>query len=284
MSYVTSRSRSEATDTAAAVNYPQSIRLLLAVSPYSNYAQGDCDRPRLGLRQSHLAEWEKEAAGSPALLGAIARRYDALGKADLAERCSRITSSFRPTSGHTSCSPPATRNAVTMLAGSTVLEQFLEEGGDPGLDQARIRVQIANHYMQAKSSGTRPALMPTRPRPPAPAWAMICAQDCAEGRKDWAPGRAMGSRSQRTLPDGAGDRWYLAVQADRQGRRPGGRLIAASNGRKPAPAGANLQTLERIAWFYVASGEPKEALPILRQLYQATPSTSAALKRGSSPT
>jgi tetratricopeptide (TPR) repeat protein len=67
-------------------NQPKHARILLAVSPYSSFAMAtliDKDWPG---SQPHLAEWERIAGDSPALHGALGRRYTGLGRIDEAQR------------------------------------------------------------------------------------------------------------------------------------------------------------------------------------------------------
>lgn len=81
-----------ARDLATAMNrdteedQPGRARSLLAVSPYSSFAMATLiDKDWQG-SQPHLAEWERRAGDSPAMHGALGRRYTALGRIDAAQR------------------------------------------------------------------------------------------------------------------------------------------------------------------------------------------------------
>ena len=70
------------------------------------------------------------------------------------------------------------------------LDEFLKKVEDPGLDHAKVRVEIANYYMGLKQWDK------ARPYAEAAAatwagWAMSCAARCAEGEQDWAARRSL---------------------------------------------------------------------------------------------
>ena len=245
-------------------------RLLLAVSPHSQYARGNLIEHDWDRAKSHLPEWEKEAGGSPTLLGAIARRYQAMGKTDDAERL---------LSEYTKLAPD--HWAYEMLAGIykkkgdrarwlAALEQFLEEGGDPGLDQAKVRVELANHYM-SKKQWDKASTYADAAAVTGAGWAMICAQNCAEGRKDWAQAEQWARATSERYPDTSWDRWYTVSSRTGVGDVEAARAFTDQWVSDNAQ-GASPDVADRIASFYLASGQPAKALPIFRQSYASSPS------------
>jgi len=259
------------TDTNASVNYGEAARRLLAVSPRSQYAKAILIEYDPGYAQPHLAEWEKEAVGSPALLGALARVYDKLGKTEEAKRSLEAYIKLSPDAWAYKTLAGIYKKEGNEARWLAVLEQFIEEGGDPGLDQAHIRVDIANHYMQQR------LWEKARPHADAAAqtgagWAMICAQNCAEGRKDWTQAEQWARACSERYPNDAWDRWYmLCLKTGSGGLEPARTL--AQQWILANPQASNADSVARIAWFYLAIGEPKQALMLFRQLYASSPST-----------
>ncbi len=255
-----------------ALDIAASARLLLAVSPHSQYARGNLIEHDWELAKSHLAEWEKEAAGSPTLLGAIARRYQAMGKTDAAERLLAEYIKLSPDYWAFEMLAAIFKKKGDEARWLEVLEKFLKEGGDPGLDQARVRVELANHYMSQKQWDK------ARPYADAAAttgagWAMICAQTCAEGRKDWAQAEQWARATSERYPAEAWDRWYVLCKASGTGDVEAA-FAFTNQWVTDNVQGASPDSLARIASFYVASEEPQKALPIFRQLYASSPSTA----------
>jgi hypothetical protein len=103
-------------------------------------------------------------------------------------------------------------------------------------------------------------------------WAMICAQDCAEGGKDWARAEEWARATSERYPAQQWDRWFILCKQTGQGDDAAASAFTKEWVEANA-SGATSSDLARIAWYYVCTGEPKKALPILCQLYQATPST-----------
>jgi tetratricopeptide (TPR) repeat protein len=245
-------------------------RLLLAVSPHSHYARGNLIEFDWERAKSHLPEWQKEAGGSPTLLGAIARRYQAMGRNDDAERLLAEYIKLSPDYWASEMLAGIFKKKGNEARWLEVLEQFLEEGGDPGLDQAQVRVELANHYMSKKQWDK------ARPYADAAAatgagWAMICAQTCAEGRKDWAQAEQWARATSERYPDISWDRWYTACIRTGVGDVEAAR--AFTNQWVSANAqGASPDVADRIASFYLASGQPAKALPIFHQSYASSPS------------
>ena len=171
-----------ADDHSRAAAYARSGRMLLALSPNSQYAKANLIEHDWEHAKSHLAAWEKESSGSPTLLGAIARRYQAMGKTDDAERllaeyttlCARLLG-LRDAGEYLL----ENRGHARWLA---VLERFLEEGGDPGLDQALVRVSIANYYI-AQKQWEKVTPYAQQAAATGAAWAMICARTAPRAAK-----------------------------------------------------------------------------------------------------
>src|SRR5262249_19571906 len=130
--------------------------------------------------QSQLAEWEQKAGDSPVFIAALGRRYSAMKQPDQARgyleryiRESPETWAFEMLANNYKDQGQTDRWLET-------LERYLAVGEDHGLDDARIRVAIANHFMDLQQW--------ERARPYAEAaaqswaeWAMRCASVATRG-------------------------------------------------------------------------------------------------------
>jgi len=251
------------------VNY---ARLLLGVSPHSRYARGvllEHDWERAG---PHLADWEKDSGDSPALLGALARRYSALGKTDEADRM--LTRYIKLSPEHWAYAMLAgNRKARGDLKGwQAALDEFLESGADPGLEHARVRVEIADHYM---GMGRWEEARPYAEEAAATwaDWAMACAGRCAEGMRDWTQAELWARRRSERYPDTLWAAWYLFCERTGHGDAGAARAFAdqfLEEAGGTAAAGT-------AGYFYWAGGEPKKAFDVFRKAYEATHSAPDCL-------
>ena len=263
-------------------DFARSGHLLLAISPHSQYAKANLIEHDWEHAKSHLAEWEKEASGSPTLLGAIARRYQAMGKTDDAEHCSQVHQVAHSTTGPTRCWPESTqkRQHRHWLA---VLEQFLEEGGDPGLDQATRFGSRSPTTTWPRNSGTRPGPIRRRRGDGSGLGDDLRAQNCAEGRKDWDQAEQWARATSERYPSTAWDRWYTLCAKTGTGDVEAA-LAFTNQWVDENAGGATPVTRSRFATFYLSSGQFKKALPILRQVLRGV-ALNRRLRRspGSSP-
>ena len=194
------------------------------MSPHSQYAKSILIEHDWDRAQPHVAEWEKEASGSPVLLGAIARRYHGLGKTQEAERL--LLQYIKQWPDYWAYEKLAEiyaqeHNSSRWLE---VLERYLEEGSGTAFEQAQVRVVLATYYMRQKQwEKARPYADSAAAT--GAGWAMICAQNCAEGRKDWKEAEKWARELSERYRSEAWDRWYHAVPEDgHRGHRSGVRI------------------------------------------------------------
>ncbi len=154
-----------ADDSSGAVDYARSGRMLLALSPHSQYARANLIEHDWEHAKSHVTEWEKESSGSPTLLGAIARRYQAMGKTDDAERLLAEYTKLRPTTGPTRCWRISTRKKGTPRAGWRSSSVFSRKAATR-VSTRRWFASVSRTTISRRSSGKRPRPMRKRPRRP----------------------------------------------------------------------------------------------------------------------
>jgi tetratricopeptide (TPR) repeat protein len=153
------------------------------------------------------------------------------------------------------------------------LERVLMEE-DTGLDHAQARVELANHFMDqgqwekakpyAEAAGESWA-----------AWAMECAQRCAEGMKDWKRADLWVQRLSERYPDQRLFQWYFFCERTGHGdvqaaRRFTDLYLQAHGGLDPvAPDVRGIYQWVR--------GDLKGAVKSLRQAYKEAPSAGTCV-------
>ncbi len=155
------------------------------------------------------------------------------------------------------------------------LDEFLNKVEDLGLDHARVRVEIANHYMGLKQWDK------ARPYAEAAAqtwaeWAMDCAARCAESEEDWERAETWYSRITERYPDQCWAVWYFFCKRTGRGNLEAARdfveqYVTARAGRpdrlNPEYAGC----------FYWLDGRLEKAKEAFAKAYESNSPVSAAL-------
>ena len=241
---------------------------LLEISPKSQFAKAvfiekDWERAR-----NHIAEWEQDANGSPAILAALAKRYTELGKIEDAQRALPDTSAFPPITGPTSSSPRATRRPATSSAGNPLWRnswQNRRPRADPRPGSSRARQAL--HGVETMGQGMalcrgRGELMGTM--------GDDVRRDCAVARKDWKNAETYAERTSRRYPAQAWPYWYLFCLETGQGDLAAARSFAADylksikdhpDQAAPGPVG----------YFYWMGGDTKNAMIWFRNAYEKAP-------------
>ena len=191
------------------------------------------------------------------LLGAIARRYDALGNTREAERLLLdYVKRWRDSWAYAKLAEIYAKKHDSSRW-LEVLERYLEEGGGPALEQAQIRVVLATYYMSQKQwEKARPYAEAAAAT--GAAWAMICAENCAFGRKDWKVAEKWARTTSERYGSEAWDRWYTLCRKSGTGDIDAAFAFASEWATTSAHESAH-DTLERVAGFYVSSSQLKKA-------------------------
>lgn len=255
-------------------NMPGAARDLLALSPYHVYARATLVAHDWENAKDKFADWQKESGDWPVFLAAMGLHYTGTREFDAARRALE---------GYIQLSPDAW--AYEQLAANfkaegkddrwkETLDAFLTNVEDLGLDHARIRVQLAEHFMALKQW--------EKARPYAEAagetwaeWAINCAARCAEGEKDWGRAETWYSRvTERYTNNWAV--WYFFCKRTGQGnldaaRESVDRYIAANANN------TNINGELFFAYFYWLDGRTDKAKEIFLRAYRQTGSVSPAV-------
>ena len=227
---------------------------ILKVSPFTP-SPGDLDQQGLGRVKDRIPAWEKESGDSPAVLAP----WDGMIHAKEYDDARRILSRYIEVS-------PDVWAYQTLAATSrpqgktdrwqTTLDDFLNKVEDLGLDHAKVRVEIADHYMALKQwDKARPYAEP--PGRPGPDGRWIVRPGGAESEEDWERAETWYSRITERYPDNCWAVWYFFCK--RTGR---GNLDAA---RDFAEQYVAARTAGRISWtrcmpaFLLVDGRPEKA-------------------------
>jgi tetratricopeptide (TPR) repeat protein len=243
------------------------VRLLFAVSPHLPFARAKLSEADWDDAAQRAAEWQKQGRASPSLAAALARRAATHAQLDYVQRFLAHYIGLSPDAWAYEMLAEVYRSRGNDARWLATLEEFLNRGDGPGFDQARIQVRIAEYYMNrgewakaspyADKAGATWAL-----------WAMVCAQRCAEGMKDWKNAELWARRVSVQYPESSWQEWFLFCERTGQGEVKraqafAARHVAAMNGR------AELANPQELGFFYWLSGDRKKALDSFRKAYES---------------
>ena len=196
-------------------------REILKVSPYHPFARAILISKDWDAVKDQVPTWEKESGDSPALLAALGLHYSATKNYDDAQRILSRYIELSPDVWAYQTLAANFKAQGKIDRWQETLEEFLNKVDDLGLDHAKVRVEIADHYMGLKQWDK------AKPYAEAAAqtwagWAMDCAARCAEGEKDWERAESWYSRHHRALSRQFLGCLVFLLQAHGPGQ-PGGR-------------------------------------------------------------
>jgi tetratricopeptide (TPR) repeat protein len=234
-------------------NYSPVARRLLKTSPYSPLARAGVLRFDDKLSEAEAAAWEKEAQ-HPEVFLALARRALARKQPAEAEGYARKAlelSADRDTYRVLAESYKARGDEDKWLA---ALEEFLKDA--PGRDNARVRVEIANHFL-AKKDYHRAQPYAADAAGTGDGSAMLCASRCAEGLEEWADAEEWVRRTAEQFPDVVDVWWYWCLRTGR-GDLPAAEKLVEDHLARVGPPRAAADFL-MTAVRHVAGGRPAKA-------------------------
>lgn len=133
-----------------------------------------------------------------------------------------------------------------------------------GLEHARVRMQIARHYMRLKDWQTALPYAAAAAQTGA-AWAMLGASECYEGVGDMRSAEAyVRATSQRYRNQSA--RWYRWCRRTGEGDAKSAAVPARAYYRSLLKTATNRQ-MEEYAFFLLLENEPNNARPVLQTVY-----------------
>jgi tetratricopeptide (TPR) repeat protein len=253
-----------------ALDQPRIARALLAVSPKSSYAKAVIVEKDWDRAKPHLADWERDASSAPALLAAFAKRYNDLGKIDLARRALLRYIQFSADYWAYELLAKTCKDQGDLEQWQATLEEYIAKAEDHALDHARVRVELANHFMGLKQWEKAWPFAKAAAESGAQ-WALMCAERCAEAKEDWKEAGRYAEAVSKRYGKAGWFQWFLFCKRTGHGDVESARVHAETylqtidlTPQKAAPG--------PIGHFYWLCGDAKQAMPWFRKAYQASPS------------
>lgn len=222
--------------------------------------------------QKLAPEWVKDCQ-HPTVLRAIGSKYLAMGRTDDAERCLKQSLALSADlATYRKLADVYKAQGKTALWLQT-LEEFLKQP-DPGLDHARVRVDIAHYYMMKNEYQKAQPYAEAAAQTWA-AWAMFCAADCYAGLGDAAKGEMWIQRVSERYDDWR-FAWYFWCLRSGKGDIRAARQLAE---QKIRLLGDKLSADDRanLAVFYLTAKRPDKATELFEAGYRQNPAESLAL-------
>jgi tetratricopeptide (TPR) repeat protein len=229
---------------------------LLAVSPYSPAAIAELSASDWAAIEPRAGELEKSLGHQPPVLRALGKRYLELKRLDDAERCLKAEVEL------------ASDFSATRLLAQVYLERGDEKKWqatleaslkfeDVGLAHEEVRVELARHFMKlGKWDEAEP--FAARAAESWASWAMACARDCYEGKRDWEKAELWQQRISERY-DGEQIEWFFWCKRNQKGNLRGAAALAEQYFKELAPRATAVDDQKR-GVFYALTGRPKEAL------------------------
>ncbi len=251
---------------------------LLDFSPHSPFAMNllinnDWDRA-----EPRVAGWLERAGDSAGLLGALGWRYTELGRVDEAQPLLERYIRLSPDAWAYEAIAKNSKAKGDLARWQSTLDDYLANVEDYRLDHARVRVEVANHFMKEGEWAK------ARPYAEAAAqswagWAMACAVRCDEGLEDWDRAELWIRRVSERYPNGSWPDWYIFCKRTGRGDAEAARdyceqYLATYGDRR------DLVGEEPIGFFRWASGSPEKARDAFRKGYEINAKEARAVVNG----
>ena len=240
--------------------------VLLKISPYSAFAMANLIEHDWENSASEVASWKEKVRDDPTLLGALGKKYVELKKFDEAEKCLARYVEQSPDPWAIEALADCFLARGDGARWKATLDDYIANTEDAGLEHARVRVKIADdlmkngHYAEAWPYAQAAASTWA-------SWAMTCAQNCAEGLKNWQIAEGYARASAERYPGSMWTVWF--VFCERTGH---GDIAAARAWTKELSAGllenSELSTddLILISFVQILCGDKAIAAQALRRI------------------
>ena len=249
---------------------------ILMLSPENPYAMSHLIEMDWEAVQPRIADWEKKHRDFLPLVGSLGRRYSVLKQY---EKGNKFLERYIAESPEHWAYERLAKNFfeqgdITHWLGT--LDRYLAAGEDHGLDHAKVRVEIANYYMDkgmwAKAQPYAESAAETWA-----GWAMQCAVRCYEGMQDWERAEQWVRRLSERYPNSSLRAWLKFCKRTGHGDLAAAQALAAQFGADvgdPAPAEVadRAQPTDPLQAGYSAwlQGSTKEAIDNMRKAYEST--------------
>jgi tetratricopeptide (TPR) repeat protein len=235
---------------------------LVIISPYSPIGVATLIDVNWASAIKHQPEPEKYHAEHPEVLVALGKHTADEKRLEDAERLIAAAIKKSPDQASYAALAAIYESLGQMDRWKATLDAFLAEE-DPGLDHARVRVEIARYYMGRKEFDLALPYAEGAANTWA-GWAMECAAECAEQMQDWDRDELWYQRLSERYPRSA-MAWYFFWARTGHGDRD-----AASELMEQTIAdlgdSADFERLGLIGTYYLLSKKPEKALEIFRKV------------------
>jgi len=245
-------------------NAARTAHQLYTVSPHSPIAIAYLILYDWTFAQQHITEWEETHGQYPLFVLALANHYVDLGQYEKAEPYLKRRIQISPDLKPYQILASVYKKQEQMEKWREVLEGFLEQSGECGLDGDRIQVELADYYMDRKEW--------TKALPYAEAaaqswagWAMLCATKCYEGMGKWDQAELWIRRISERYEDSKID-WYLWCKRTGQGDIEAAREFFLQHLEKTKEHQTE-NDLESTGIFYLIENQPGKALEIFQRAF-----------------
>jgi tetratricopeptide (TPR) repeat protein len=250
-------------------------RALLEIDPRSPFAMSQVVYSDWDAAKDRVPGWLKLAGEAPPLLYVLGKKYSELKQYDEAERYLRRFIRQSPDATVYEMLAANYKTAGDRKRWKETLDEFLEKVEDHGLDHARIRVRVANDFMDhqqwAEAQPYADAAAETWAQ-----WAMLCAARCHEGLKDWDTAELWARRAIERYPDSTWSAWYRFCKRTGQGDLAAAR--AWTEARLEAVRGRpDLADPRTAAYFYWSIRALEQARDAMSQASERDPLDSSRL-------
>lgn len=255
--------------TGETVNKEKHGRALHYVSPHSPFGMATLAEFAWDSVKDEVPEWEKEAGDSPALLGALARKFIELKQYDEAAVRLKKLMEVSPDRWVYQRLADCYEAQGDPKSWRSTLDDFLTDTENTGLDHARVRVQIANALM-ARGELEEAKEYAEDAAETWAAWAMLCAGEANERLKDWERAELWFRRTSERYPRSSWDAWYTFCRRTGRGDEADARALAEAVVSRVAVSSGSM------GFFHWLDDEPSKAVGPFEAAFREAPDATFA--------
>jgi tetratricopeptide (TPR) repeat protein len=250
-------------------------RALLEIDPRSAFAMLELVYFDWNANKDRVSAWLKLVGEAPPLLWALGKKSSDLKRYDDAAGYLRRFIRQSPDAAAFELLAATYKAVGDRKRWKETLDEFLDTVEDHGLDHARVRVQIANDFMEHQQWAE------AQPYADAAAeswaqWAMLCAARCHEGLKDWGAAELWTRRAAERYPNSTWSDWYRVCKRTGHGDIESARARAEAH-LEAARGRPDLADPRTAAYFYWSTGALAKARDAMTQAAARDPLDSSLL-------
>ncbi len=256
-------------------NYQKSVaKLLNRISPNQAFAQGILVSLAWDEVKGKADEWEKRGNDSQILLSNLADRYLHLKQNDRAKALFKRCIEISPQHTFYQRLAEVYQKEGDMALWKSTLDDYIKTGQDFGLDQAKVRIEIAN-YLMSQDKYKEAAPYAEAAAQTWAGWAMEVAMQCYEHLGENDKAEMWAQRLSERYPGHNWAWWYCLC------RRTGHENVEAAKEwtdayLKSVEGRPDLANRYDVGYYRWLSGDPKAAEAIFIALQTQSPNSSNA--------